>query len=131
MSFITTKCHEILLSGFRGVVLTRQTVESFILAKFLSSKRAKDQFEHERAAGRQTQQNWRTRDSDRGDTQEEEGEDAEPDIFEGVTYKRKARYYLAGISPRSTRNGLINYVSRKGIKVTRFILFKAKYPGYI
>ena len=69
------------------------------------------------------------RDSDRGDTQDEEGEDAELDIFEGVTYKRKARYYLAGISPRSTRTGLINYVSRKGIKVTHFILFKAKYTG--
>ena len=40
MSFITTKFHEILLRCFRGVVLTRQTVVSFILAKFLSSKRA-------------------------------------------------------------------------------------------
>ena len=40
MSFITTKFHEILLSGFREVALTRKTVVSFILAKFLSSKRA-------------------------------------------------------------------------------------------
>ena len=40
MSFITTKFHEILLSGFRGRALTRKTVVSFILAKFLSSKRA-------------------------------------------------------------------------------------------
>ena len=39
MSFITTMFLEILLSGFRGVALTRKTVVSFILAKFLSSKR--------------------------------------------------------------------------------------------
>ena len=42
-------------------------------------------------------------DSDRGDTQNEEWEDAELDIFEGVTYKRKSRYNLAGIGPQSTR----------------------------
>ena len=39
MSFITTKFQEILLSGFRGVAPTVSVV-SFILAKFLSSKRA-------------------------------------------------------------------------------------------
>ena len=42
------------------------------------------------------------RDSNRGDIHDEEEENAELDIFEGVTYKRKARYYLAGIGPRST-----------------------------
>ena len=40
MSFITTKFQVILLSDFRGVAPTRKTVVSFILAKFLSSKRA-------------------------------------------------------------------------------------------
>ena len=40
-SFITTKFHEILLSCFRGVALTTVSVVSFILVKFLSSKRAK------------------------------------------------------------------------------------------
>ena len=40
MSFITTKFHVILLSDFRGVALTRKTVVSFILVKFLRSKRA-------------------------------------------------------------------------------------------
>ena len=40
MSNITTEFHEILSSGFRGVALTKKTVVSFILAKFLSSKRA-------------------------------------------------------------------------------------------
>ena len=34
MSFITTTFQEILLSGLRGVVLTRKTVVSFVLAKF-------------------------------------------------------------------------------------------------
>ena len=43
MSFITTKFQEILSSGFRGVALTRETVVSFNLAKFLSSKWAEEQ----------------------------------------------------------------------------------------
>lgn len=65
----------------------------------------------------------------RRDNGEHTGDETEPDIFEGVTYKRKARYYIAGISSRSTRTGLMNYVSKKGVKITHFILFKPRYPG--
>jgi hypothetical protein len=56
------------------------------------------------------------------------GNDSEPDIFEGVTYKRKARYYIAGISSRSTRTGLMNYVTRKGVRITHFVLFNQDIP---
>lgn len=65
----------------------------------------------------------------RHDIGDHRGDESEPDIFEGVTYKRKARYYIAGISSRSTRTGLMNYVSKKGVKITHFVLFKPRYPG--
>jgi hypothetical protein len=50
-------------------------------------------------------------------------------IFEGVTYKRNARYYISGIGHRSTRLGLLYFLQQKGISVSHFVLFKPKYPG--
>ena len=51
------------------------------------------------------------------------------DIFEGVTYKRNARYYISGISNRSTQPGMLNFLKNKGISVSHCVLFKPKHPG--
>jgi hypothetical protein len=51
------------------------------------------------------------------------------DIFEGVTYKRNARYYISGIAHRSTQLGMVNFLKRKGVTVSHFVFFKPKYPG--
>jgi chromosome segregation ATPase len=51
------------------------------------------------------------------------------DIFEGVSYKRNARYYIAGIGPRSTQNGLVNFLKDREISVTHCVFFKQKHPG--
>ena len=51
------------------------------------------------------------------------------DIFEGVSYKRNARYYLSGMGHRSTQLGMVNFLNRKGITVSHFVFFKPKYPG--
>ena len=50
------------------------------------------------------------------------------DIFVGVTYKRNARYFLTGIGRKSTKEGIQQYVERKGAKVSHLILFKPKTP---
>jgi hypothetical protein len=54
---------------------------------------------------------------------------ADEDIFEGVSYQRNARYYIAGIGPRSTRTGLLNFLKDKGVSVTHCVFFKQKHPG--
>lgn len=46
-----------------------------------------------------------------------------------MIYKRKVRYYIAGISFRFTRIGFMNYVLKKGVKIIYFILFKLRYSG--
>lgn len=53
----------------------------------------------------------------------------EDDIFEGVTYKRNARYYLSGIGPRSTQSGMLNFLRKNGIHVSHCVFFKPKREG--
>lgn len=51
------------------------------------------------------------------------------DIFEGVTRRRNARFYISGISPRSTQLGMINFLKDRGISVSLCVLFKPKREG--
>lgn len=55
--------------------------------------------------------------------------DSDDDIFEGVSYKRNARYYIAGIGPRSSQNGLMNFLRNRGVTVSHCVFFKQKRPG--
>ena len=51
------------------------------------------------------------------------------DVFVGVTYKRNARYYLSGIGPKSTKEGIVRYIESRGATVSHFVLFKPKFSG--
>uniref|UniRef100_A0A8W8LUV6 Uncharacterized protein n=1 Tax=Magallana gigas TaxID=29159 RepID=A0A8W8LUV6_MAGGI len=57
------------------------------------------------------------------------GATEDADIFEGVTRKRNARFYISGISPRSTQLGMINFLKDRGISVSLCVLFKPKREG--
>ena len=48
--------------------------------------------------------------------------------FVGVTYKRRARFYLWGIGSESDREGILDYMDEQGIKVTHLVMFKPKSP---
>ena len=48
--------------------------------------------------------------------------------FVGVTYKRRARFYLWGIGSESDREGILDYMEEQGIKVTHLVVFKPKSP---
>lgn len=50
-------------------------------------------------------------------SKDQEITDGDVDILEGVTCKRNARYYIAGIGPRSSQNGLINFLRNRGVTV--------------
>ncbi|KAK3087070.1 hypothetical protein FSP39_001227 [Pinctada imbricata] len=47
-------------------------------------------------------------------------------IFIGVRRFRNARYYLSGIDPKSTKQGIHNYIESKGAKISHLILFKPR-----
>lgn len=46
------------------------------------------------------------------------------DIFEGVTRKCNARYYISGISQSSTELGMTNFLKDKDISVSLCVFFK-------
>ena len=48
--------------------------------------------------------------------------------FVGVSYKRRARFYLWGIGNESTREGILEFMDEQGIKVTHLVVFKPKSP---
>ncbi|XP_061195304.1 neurogenic locus protein delta-like [Saccostrea echinata] len=48
------------------------------------------------------------------------------DVFRGVKYKRKARFYISGIDRESTQQGILNYTENKGVKITHMVLFKPR-----
>ena len=48
--------------------------------------------------------------------------------FVGVTYKRRARFYLWGIGNESDREGILDYMDEQGVKVTHLVVFKPKSP---
>lgn len=51
------------------------------------------------------------------------------DIFEGVTRKCNARYFISGISQRSTKLGMTNILKDRGVPVSLCLFFKPKGEG--
>lgn len=51
------------------------------------------------------------------------------DVFLGITHRRRknAQFYLTGIDRETTRDGIINYVRDRNIRVTYLSLFQPKY----
>lgn len=51
------------------------------------------------------------------------------DVFLGITHRRRknAQFYLTGIDRETTRDGIINYVRDRDIRVTYLSLFQPKY----
>ena len=56
----------------------------------------------------------------------EEDTPSSENFFRGVSYTRKARFYLSRIDRRTSQDGIMNFAASKGIKITHIRMFKPK-----